>query len=158
MYRVQCSTQETHSTWQHITHCASPNTTLPRHNGGRASTITNGNPALTTLLTKGIQLNKKSHRQYHCHKLQLLPASLRLHPLTNWPLSPKTNKHSVHGIHKIPSRVDQKEDTQPNRKSATYARDSNHRHCCIKLTSSNSAYRTTCKQSAKQTHHTLANH
>jgi len=34
----------------------------------------------------------------------------------------------------------QKEDTQPNRKSATYAPDSNHRHCCIKLTISNSAY------------------
>ena len=34
-----------------------------RHNGGRASTFTtSGNPALTTLLTKGIQPNKKEPR------------------------------------------------------------------------------------------------
>jgi hypothetical protein len=48
MYRIQCSTQEKHSTWQHIPHWAFPNTTLPRHNGERASFFTtNGNPALT---------------------------------------------------------------------------------------------------------------
>ena len=65
MYRIQCSTQETPSTWQHIPHWASPNTTLPHHNSGRASTFTtNGTPALTTLLTKGIQPNKKEPRLY----------------------------------------------------------------------------------------------
>ena len=65
MYRIQCSTQETHSTWQHIPRCASPNTIIPRHNRGRAPTFTtNGNPALTTLLTKGIQPNKKEPQLY----------------------------------------------------------------------------------------------
>jgi hypothetical protein len=42
-----------------------PNTTLPRHNGGRASTFTtNENPALTTLLTKGIQPIKNEPQLY----------------------------------------------------------------------------------------------
>ena len=48
-----------------IAYCASPNTTLPRHNGERASTFTtNGNPALTTLLTKGYHPNKKEPQLY----------------------------------------------------------------------------------------------
>jgi hypothetical protein len=42
-----------------------PALSFPKHNSGRASTFTtNGNPTLTTLLTKDIQPNKKEPRHY----------------------------------------------------------------------------------------------
>jgi len=140
MYRTQCSTQETHSTWQHIPHWAPPNTTLPRHNGGRASTfITNGNPVLTTLLTKGIQPNKKEP-QLHKHIANTTATNysyyLPLWPCTHQPTGhslPRPTSKACTAYTRYPPRY-QKEDTQPNRKSATYAPDSNHRHCCFKLT------------------------
>ena len=49
---------------------------------------------------------QKAHCQYHCHKLQLLLASLTLHPLTNLPPSLKTNQQSAHGRQKLPPQVE----------------------------------------------------
>ena len=108
MYRIQCSTQETHSTRQHIPHWAPPNTTLPRHNDWRASTFTtNGNPALTTLLTKSIQPNNKEPQLYkhipnttatfYSYYSPLWPCT---HKQTYYPPL-KTNQQSAHGRHKL---------------------------------------------------------
>ena len=105
----------------------------------------NGNPALTTLLTKGIQPNRRNHNSRSTSPIPL-PQTTAITCLSD--PAPK-NQLATLSQDQQAKRARQRQDTLPgtrkrtrsqNRKSATYAPDSNHRHCCIKLTNSHSAY------------------
>jgi len=143
MYRIQCSTQE------RTAHGNISRTELPQTQHSLATTVEGPPPSPRTETPRSQRYSqrksnqtKRSHNSISTSPIPL-PQTTAItclsEPAATNQLAtlPRPTSKAYTAYTRYPPRY-QKEDKQPNRKSATP--DSNHRHCCFKLTNSNPAY------------------